>query len=84
MKKYRNSWVPVARACNSSYSGGRVHEDRSSKPVQANSSLDPILKKTHHKKGLVEWLKVKALSLNSSTAKKKKNGFYVRKILELM
>jgi hypothetical protein len=24
---------------------------------------------THHKKGLVEWLKVKALSLNSSTVK---------------
>jgi hypothetical protein len=30
------------------------------------------LKKTHHKKGLVEWLKVKALSSNPSTAKKKK------------
>jgi hypothetical protein len=24
----------------------------------ANSSWDPILKKTHHKEGLVEWLKV--------------------------
>jgi hypothetical protein len=23
-----------------------------------DSSRDPILKKTHHKKGLVEWLKV--------------------------
>jgi hypothetical protein len=30
------------------------------------------LKKTLHKKGLVEWLKVKALSSNPSTAKKKK------------
>jgi hypothetical protein len=29
-------------------------------------------KKPHHKKGLVEWLKVKTLSSNSSTAKKKK------------
>jgi hypothetical protein len=32
--------------------------------------LRPYLKKTHHKKGLVEWLKVKALSLNSRTTKK--------------
>jgi hypothetical protein len=30
------------------------------------------LKTTHHIKGLVEWLKVKALSSNPSTAKKKK------------
>jgi hypothetical protein len=42
------------------------------KPAQANSSGDPISKNTHHKKGLVEWLKVKALSANLSTAKKKK------------
>jgi hypothetical protein len=27
------------------------------------------LENTHHKKGLMEWLKVKALSLNSSTKK---------------
>jgi hypothetical protein len=30
------------------------------------------LEKTHHKKGLVEWLKVKVLGSNPSTAKKKK------------
>jgi hypothetical protein len=30
------------------------------------------LKKTHHKKELVEWLKVKALSSSLSTEKKKK------------
>jgi hypothetical protein len=30
------------------------------------------LEKSHHKKGLVEWLKVQALSLSPSTAKKKK------------
>jgi ribosomal protein S21 len=30
------------------------------------------LKKTHHKKGLVEWLKEYSLSSNPSTAKKKK------------
>jgi hypothetical protein len=34
---------------------------------QVNSSRDPILKKTLHKKGMVEWLKVKAPSSNPST-----------------
>jgi hypothetical protein len=28
------------------------------KTAGANNSQDPILKKSHHKKGLVEWLKV--------------------------
>jgi hypothetical protein len=37
--------VPVAYACNPSYSGGRGQEDHGSKPVQANSLGDPILKK---------------------------------------
>jgi hypothetical protein len=31
------SWALVARACNSSYSGGRDQEDQGSKPAQANS-----------------------------------------------
>jgi hypothetical protein len=31
-------------ACNPSYSGGRDQEDHSSKPAQANSWQDPILK----------------------------------------
>jgi hypothetical protein len=44
----------VANTCNPSYSGGKDQEDLGSKPGQANSSRDPILKKTHHKKGLVE------------------------------
>jgi hypothetical protein len=35
----------VTHACNPSYSGGRDQEDRGSKPVWANSSQDPILKK---------------------------------------
>jgi hypothetical protein len=36
-----------------------------------NSLQDPTSKKkNHHQKGLVEWLKVKALSSNPSTAKK--------------
>jgi hypothetical protein len=60
---------------NTSYSGGRGQEDHSSKPAQANSSPDPISeKKTHHTKGeggLVEWLKVQALSSNPSTGRKK-------------
>jgi hypothetical protein len=34
--------------------------------------MRPYLKNTHHKKGLVEWLKVKALSSNPSTSRKKK------------
>jgi hypothetical protein len=33
---------------------------------------ETLSRKTHHKKGLVEWLKVKALSSNPSTTKKKK------------
>jgi hypothetical protein len=41
--------------CNPSYSGGRNQEDSSSKPTWANR---PYLKKTHHKKGFVERLKV--------------------------
>jgi hypothetical protein len=34
--------------------------------------MRPYLERTHHKKRLVEWLKVKALSSNTSTAKKRK------------
>jgi hypothetical protein len=45
------SWVPVAQACNPSYSGGRDQEDHGLKPAQVNSSQDPISKKNHHKKG---------------------------------
>jgi hypothetical protein len=53
-KKKRGSQVPVAHACNLSYSGDRDQEDHGSKPAQANSSQDPILRKTIHKKELVE------------------------------
>jgi hypothetical protein len=41
------------------------------KPAWANSSQELILKKTHHKKWPVKWLKAKALSSSPSTAKKK-------------
>jgi hypothetical protein len=45
------SWVLVAHIYNPGYSGGRDQEDRGSKPAQANSSLDPILKISNTKKG---------------------------------
>jgi hypothetical protein len=48
----------MAHVFNPSYLGGRKQEDPGSKPVWANSSQDCILKNIHHKKGLVEWLKV--------------------------
>jgi hypothetical protein len=64
----------VAHACNPGYSGGRVQENLSSKPAQANSSQDPISKKPFTKIGLVEWLKVKALSSSLSTIKKHKTN----------
>jgi hypothetical protein len=57
---YKNlsfSWVPVAHACNPSYSGGRYQKNSGSKPAWANNLRDPIKKKVHHKKGLAEWLK---------------------------
>jgi hypothetical protein len=43
--------VPVTHSCNPRYSGGRDQEDHDSKPVQANSSEDPILKNPFTKKG---------------------------------
>jgi hypothetical protein len=48
------------------------------------------LEKTHHKKGIVEWLKMKALSSNLSIGKKKKakretaSGLLVRVCLEIL
>jgi hypothetical protein len=47
------SHVLVAHTGNPSYSRGR-DKDYGSKSAQANSSRDPILKKTYYKKGLVE------------------------------
>jgi hypothetical protein len=35
----------------------------------------PYLKNTHHKKGLVQWFKAKALSSNTSIAKTKQKNF---------
>jgi hypothetical protein len=42
------------------------------KPAQANSSARPYLEKFFTKIGLMEWLKVKALSSSPSTTKRKK------------
>jgi hypothetical protein len=65
------SRTAVAHACNPSYSG-QDQEDRSLKPAQANSSARPYLEKSFTKIGLVEWLKVKALSSSPRTTKKTK------------
>jgi hypothetical protein len=45
-------------------------EDQGWKPALANSLREPVSKTPLHEKGLVEWLKVKALTLNSRTGKK--------------
>jgi hypothetical protein len=54
----------VAHACNPSYSGCSEQEDFSSKPAQAKKSMRPYLKKPFTKIGLVDWFKVKAMSLS--------------------
>jgi hypothetical protein len=64
----------VTHAYNSSYSGGRDWS------LEVPSQPGEIVHKTLSQKnplqkiGLVEWLKVKALSSNPSTGKKKKVG----------
>jgi hypothetical protein len=60
--------VLVAHTCNPSYSGGRDQDDGGSKPAWANGCVRPYLKKPSTKIGLVEWLKVKALSSSPGTA----------------
>jgi hypothetical protein len=42
--------MSVAHACNPSFSGGRDQEAEGSKPAQANSLRDPILKKKKSQK----------------------------------
>jgi hypothetical protein len=49
-----SQWLLAFLSLNVSCTGDRDQEDRSSKPAQANSLGDPILKKTLHKKGLVD------------------------------
>jgi hypothetical protein len=71
--KKRKSQVWVAPACNRSYSGGRHQKDRAqSQPRQIVH--ETLSEKTLHKKRLVEWLKVKALSSNPSTKEREREG----------
>jgi hypothetical protein len=68
------SHVPVAHACNPSYSGGK-DQDRGSKPAQANNSGKyPSQNRAAGEAQVIELLpsKREVLSSNSSTTKKKK------------
>jgi hypothetical protein len=62
----------VAHTCNPSYLGGLQ--------FQASPGTRPYLEKPFTKIGLVEWLKVKALSSSPSSEKKKSNKI-LRKML---
>jgi hypothetical protein len=57
-EKYTESWALAAHAYNPGYSGGKDQEDQALRPAQTNSLQRPVSKKTHHKIGLVVWLKV--------------------------
>jgi hypothetical protein len=74
----------VVHTCNTSYSGGRDQKDCDSKPTQASSSWDPIMKKTITKKGWwsgsrdkVAASKHEALSSNPSTTKKEEKDYKI-------
>jgi hypothetical protein len=69
----------VAHVYNPSYTGGRNQEDLSSKPAQANSLKDLIFNKPITKRGLVEYLKVGAVSSNPSVTKRKKKKTEINK-----
>jgi hypothetical protein len=74
------SWVPVAHACNPSYSGGRDQEDHGSKSAgqtvcKTLSQNYPTQNRAGRVAQVVECLpgkKREALSSNQRTAKKKK------------
>jgi hypothetical protein len=61
------NWALVTHVYNPSYSGSRDQEDCGSKP--AKIVCETLPGKKHHKTGLVELLKVQALSSSPSTAK---------------
>jgi hypothetical protein len=61
--------VPVAHTCNLSYWRGRNQEDLGNQPGQIVQ--EALSRKYPSQKGLVEWLKMKALSSSPSTEKKK-------------
>jgi hypothetical protein len=69
VKKPDSCWVPWLTPVILSTKEAEIRRiEVGSQPGQ-NRSRDPISKKPFTKKGLVEWLKVKALSSNPSTAK---------------
>jgi hypothetical protein len=69
VKKPDSCWVPWLTPVILSTKEAEIRRiEVGSQPGQ-NRSRDPISKKPFTKKGLVEWLKVKALSSNLSTAK---------------
>jgi hypothetical protein len=72
VKNYIEKPGTVAHACNPSYWGGKDQEVRSLKPAWANSLWDPI-SKNPSQKGLMEWLKVLALSSNPRTTHTQKH-----------
>jgi hypothetical protein len=96
-KVHRTSQVLVTHTCSPSYSGGKDVEDHSSTSALANSSRDPILKKSCYRRGWwsgsnVEHLpgKYETLSWNPGMErikklkkKKKKNLFKLLKFRQL-
>jgi hypothetical protein len=69
--QYWFHWALMAQVCNPSYSGGRDQEDWGSKPAQANSSWDPILKKTITKRRVAQGVGPEFKHWNPRTVKKK-------------
>jgi hypothetical protein len=61
----------MAHTCNPNLSGGRDQDNYDFKLSWVKGLWDPILKKTLHKKGLVEWLREYNLSSRLSSAEKK-------------
>jgi hypothetical protein len=61
----------VAHSCNLATQGAEIRRIEVRRQPGQIHSQDPISKKLITKKGLVEWLKVKVLSLSSSTKNKK-------------
>jgi hypothetical protein len=64
LKKLIVGWTQVAHTYNPNYSGCRDQKECNSQPPPANSLIDSISKKPITKRGLVERLKVEALSSN--------------------
>jgi hypothetical protein len=61
--------MPVIQLLRRQRSGGSWFKDNPGKL----SSMRPYLKKPFPKIGLIEWLKIKALSSSPNTSRKKKN-----------